>query len=92
MIFFFLVTGWVMGYLGRVDPQKNQIESRVNSFLFRVRKPRFGLGIFRVGLGQQILTCFAMSLWLDGLKEAPIAVGVATCFVVFILTFDPESP
>ena len=31
-------------------------------------------------------------LWWAGLKEVPIAVGVATCFMAFILASDPESP
>ena len=49
-IFFFL----------RVRSQVIQVGSQVNQFLFRVKKNNFGLGIFRVRLGQKILTHFAM--------------------------------
>ena len=46
---------------GRVDSQKIRVGSRVNPFLLRVKKIEFESGIFRVGLGQKILTHFAMS-------------------------------
>ena len=45
------VMGWVEK-IGRVIGQ---------SFFALSQKSRFGLGIFQAGLGQQILTCFAMS-------------------------------
>ena len=46
---------------GWVDLQKTQVKSRVNLFLFWIKKIKSGSGIFRVGSGQKILTRSAMS-------------------------------
>ena len=38
--------------LGQVDPQKNRVESQVNPSLLRVKKIKFGSGIFWVESGR----------------------------------------
>ena len=46
---------WVMGWVEKIGRVIGQ------SFFALSQKSRFGLGIFQAGLGQQILTRFAIS-------------------------------
>ena len=54
---------------GRADPTKTRVGSRVNPFLLRIKKIKFGSNIFQVESGQEIVAHFAMSRFETNRRE-----------------------